>query len=231
MQRRTDLTGQRFGRWTVIGPSARTGAYKRWLCRCECGQQRRVIADNLERGRSTSCGCHLAEILRHRTMTHGQSNTPEHAAWRRMHSRCYNSRVPSFPCYGGRGISVCRQWHGADGFIRFAHDMGQRPSSRHSLDRIDNNGNYAPDNCRWATMREQALNRRTANIIEANGVRRHLTEWATMLGASVETIRGRLRRGWSPEEAVTAPPFAHGGRGRHALCASTKQVTREQLRA
>lgn len=219
MPKRIDLTGQRFGRLLVLGYAGCTDE-ARWNVRCDCGVLKTVGGKSMREGGTVSCGCYHRErtglIGRTRNVRHHGAHRgrfeSEYIVWSGMLTRCNCPTQPSYPRYGGRGISVCERWSGRDGFAHFRVDMGLRPSPRHSLDRIDNDGNYESGNCRWATASEQAMNRRTAHIIEANGVRRHIGEWANELGVSVTTIYGRLRRGWSPALAVTTPPAIWGGR-------------------
>lgn len=153
-----DLTGQTFGKLTVVGRAESQKAEARWHCTCICGGSTTTTGSNLRRGRTTSCGCAVAEFNRRTRTTHGGRGTPEYEIWCSMIKRCENPNHHAYARYGGRGIAVCPQWR-AD-FAAFLRDVGHRPSPELSLDRIDNDGDYEPGNVRWATAQQQAANRR-----------------------------------------------------------------------
>jgi hypothetical protein len=184
-----DISGSRYGMLTVldIGDIFNSPSRKHvtWNCICDCGNKTTVRLNSLRSGIVRSCGC-----LRGKTVKHGKSKTPEYITWARMKDRCLNEKSKSFGNYGGRGISVCEEW--IDSFETFYSDMGVRPSKNHSIDRIDVNGNYEKNNCRWATIRQQSLNKRTNRYIEFNGAKKTLTEWAESIGITQSSMSERL---------------------------------------
>jgi hypothetical protein len=145
---------------------------------------------------------------------HGGSYTPEYRAWVRMIQRCENSNGPEFPGYGGRGIRVCARWR--DSFEAFREDMGPKPSAGHSLDRFpDQNGDYEPGNCRWATNKQQSRNTRSNRLLTFNGETHCLAEWAAVTGVNSMALRSRLRKGWAVERALTTPVKPYKPRQKH----------------
>lgn len=149
--------GERFGRLIVLSLSHIRKSRRQFVCECSCGVTKTIDAYNLRYGISKSCGCAIKEAVRKRNMVHGDSKSPEHIAWMGMNSRCNSPTNKKYNDYGGRGIAVCERWLSYENFLS---DMGRRPASKHSLDRKDVNGNYTPENCRWATHYEQTMNKR-----------------------------------------------------------------------
>ena len=200
--------GNRHGLWTIIGDKVMVGRLQQYHCRCDCGTVRFVIPADLCTGRSTNCGCVRRKKVGARNFKHGLTHTREYIAWAGMLARCSNPKHVCYHNYGGRGITVCKRWR--ESFTTFITDMGMPPSPKHQVDRIDNNGNYEPGNCRWVTNAQNAQNTRKNVFIECNGERLCLSEWARRIGISIESLRGRLSSGWSEQEAVTTPPLGTG---------------------
>jgi hypothetical protein len=154
-----DMTGKKFGRLLVLERHGTDSDNKAtWVCQCECGNQIITQGKSLRKGFTVSCGCFRVDLVAAKNTTHGKYGTPENRAWNSMKRRCYNSHSKDYENYGGRGITVCERW--INSFENFLSDMGLRPSSQHSIDRKNVNGNYEPSNCKWATPIEQRHNRR-----------------------------------------------------------------------
>lgn len=152
----------------------------------------------------------------HWNATHGDSDSPEYVSWTLMKRRCFNKSDNRYKSHGARGITVCDRWLGESGYDNFLRDMGRKPSSAHSLDRIDNDGMYSPSNCRWATPREQSRNTRRSVLLTVGGVTKPLVQWAEETGIGRSTISCRLSLGWPVEEALTVP-VNRGVKRRHRL--------------
>lgn len=199
--------GDRFKRLLVVACEGRRDGHLFYLCQCDCGAETTQRKDALIHGGSVSCGCYAREAIAKRARKHGMSGaTPEYQAWAHMIRRCHTPTTESYKYYGARGIIVCDRWRLS--FENFYADMGPRPSPKHSIDRIDNNGNYEPSNCRWATTHQQASNTRKNQWLTFRGETKTVSEWTRVLGFPREVIRSRLARGWSVEQALTLPPDA-----------------------
>lgn len=209
MSKLIDLTEQKFGRLTVIvraenkvyGNQTKTA----WLCRCDCGNMVIVCTQELRNGDTKSCGCFSKEETSKRSKTHGKQNTRLYKIWSDMKARCSNPNEISYPNYGGRGISVDSVWmDNFEEFYKWAMLNGY--SDNLSIDRIDGSKDYSPQNCRWATRKEQANNTRRNFNISFNGETHTLSEWSEIVGIRAGTIRERLKQfEWSVEDALTIP--------------------------
>lgn len=189
--------GTRFGRLVTLEPSS--GTAKPVLCQCDCTREKLVprLVHLLE-GRTTSCGCYRREFRATHGLTTQTGGPPsEYIAWASMRARCRRH-----PAYVKRGIAVCKRW---DSFENFYADMGPRPSPHHSLDRINNDGNYEPENCRWATSVQQMRNTSWNRRIEIDGVTRPLSEWCERLQVHYTAVDSRLRAGWKSDDALLTP--------------------------
>ena len=197
--------GQIYGLLTVIGviPGKinKCSGERYVYCKCECGKNSIHKMGNLRNGHTKSCGCYRKNFM----VTHGNcvdhKHTTEYGCWSGLLSRCYNSQHKHFCNYGGRGISVCARWK--DSFENFLIDMGPKPNKNYSIDRIDNNSNYEPSNCRWANKKQQNFNKRTTRIIEYNSVSHTIDEWSEITGINKECLRSRLKRGWSVDRMLS----------------------------
>ena len=202
--RMIDLTGNQYGLLTVLGfdkvvESASGSRQYLWRCRCSCGNATSVGGRNLRSGHTRSCGC-LATVG---VVKHGMFGTPEYQTWVGMLRRCYSVAEPGYQYYGARGIAVCARWKNS--FKCFYEDMGPRPSPKHSIDRINNDGDYEPGNCRWATPVEQNNNRRSLRKLTYKGQTLTIAQWSRVTGLKYQTIRARLNSGWTVEQALTEP--------------------------
>ncbi len=208
--RAVDILGMKFGRLSVIERSGVKSGYVTWKCACDCGSIVVIDGKSLRAKRSTSCGCRSREHARAmglKNATHKRTKTKEYRAWNGMHGRCENPRVPIYPRYGGRGISVCERWKSFENFLA---DMGMAPSKSYQIDRIDNDGNYEPSNCRWATASQQARNRRTNKLFFIDGEMLCACEIAERFAMRVDRLYARLNHGWTIERAVHTPIRRYG---------------------
>lgn len=205
---RKDLTGKRFGRLLCLEAVSRsitpngTSVFK-WRCQCDCGKECNVTGQNLRRGYTRSCGCLLRESVKYGSITHGMRRTPTYKVWAGIIQRCTNPNEAHYKDYGGRGIGVCDRW--LNSFENFLEDMGEKPPGLW-IERTDNNKGYEPGNCRWATIKEQANNKRNNRKITAFGKTQTLAQWSDEIGIGASSISARIMvLGWTPERAVSAP--------------------------
>lgn len=199
-----------FGRLLVLGFKETIGHHRIWYARCKCGNVITVMANQLRTGRTKSCGCLSAETARKKATTHGKSKTKVYAAWMGMKSRCFNPSNDDYENYGGRGITVCERW--VNSFENFLTDMGEPPVGEYSIDRKNNNGNYEPENCRWALPVVQCNNKRNNTVITYDGRSQTKAMWCREVGITQSMLNTRLRRGWSFEKAITTAPAAYEAR-------------------
>jgi hypothetical protein len=205
-----DMTNQKFGEFTVIkfnNTNKKTGAAM-WLCECSCGNQRIIDGRELRRGKTKSCGCLRPTYLKNAKhvsyIKHGLSNTNLFKVWGNMKDRCYNIYHKSYKNYGGRGIIVCEEWLDKEnGFINFYNwTINNGYQKGLSIDRKDNNGNYEPDNCRWATSKEQMNNTRKIRFITIDNETKSMSEWSEISGVNRGVIRARLDRGYQGKDLI-----------------------------
>lgn len=214
MKSQSDLSGLRFGRLHVVAIAAKhtwKSKTSEWVCSCDCGSTTQVQRGRLVRGETVSCGCYGKS----KATKHGLHRSPEYCAWEHMKQRCYNPNSKNYHLYGGRGIRVCAEWF--RDFSIFYADMGPRPSPGYSIDRIDVNEHYKPENCRWATHEQQARNRRSSTLVEVEGKMVSLAEAAEITGISRKTLSTRICRGWTGEKLLSPVAqilsFSHAERG------------------
>lgn len=210
MSKMIDISGQRFGKLLVIrAVDERSNAGKmKFLCRCDCGNEKIIVGGSLRSGNTNSCGCWKAKGASERLKKHGFSRHPSYGRYCQMMSRCYNKDHPEYKNYGARGISVCERWRNS--VEDFINDIGTAPSRSYSIDRIDNNSNYSPENFRWATKKEQSVNRRVVTILEHDGVAMCAADWARRLGMEKKAVLDRIKDGWPVPIALTTPAIKKG---------------------
>lgn len=199
--------GQKFGRLVVVDqyalPTVNGG--RAWICLCECGNYTLLPGYKIYKRLTRSCGCLQRDVAAERTTVHGNFAThrSEYIAWDVMIRRCHDPKHGAYYRYGARGITVCEEWRNS--FDRFLQDMGPKPSPTHSIDRVDNSRGYEAKNCRWATKKEQAWNRKTNTLVTHAGQTKPVSQWAYEVNMPPECLRNRLYYGWSVEDALTFP--------------------------
>jgi len=206
MPRKTIPPGTRFGKLIVLREGKRVKfpcgqSHSTSECQCDCGNMIETLDNNLVRGTTRSCGCLQRQLISERSSTHGYSGSRIYILWSRMHNRCRNPGDKSFPYYGGRGIRVCERWKKFENFIA---DMGEKPHGK-TLNRIDNDGNYSPENCQWSTIKEQNRNSRNNRIITVFGGTGCVSELCERFGVNYRLVSDRLKKNWSAERAFTEP--------------------------
>ena len=193
-----DLTGSKFNNLTVLYRDTITPTNRvRWFCRCDCGVVKSIMGKHIVSGKITSCGCnHLSSITKH-----GRSNTRLYNIFKGMKERCFNPNFKEYEHYGGKGVTICNEWlEDFNNFYYWATHNGYKDTL--TIDRINTDGDYCPENCRWVTYKEQNNNTSRNRFITIDNKTHTISEWSTILGINYSTIISRLRRGWSDEEAL-----------------------------
>lgn len=203
MAKLIDLTGKKLGYLLVIKRLPVKNRRTYWECKCECGKIITKRFDNVRVHSDASCGCigKLKSILA--ATKHNDCNTTEYNTYKGIKRRCFNKKYRGYLNYGARGITMSKEW--ADSYKTFLSDMGRKPSPHHEIERIDNNGNYCKENCRWATRKEQCNNTRANRKITINGVTKNFSEWLCHYNLLDSTVRARLHRGWDIIKSFTTP--------------------------
>lgn len=206
MRRKNDYTGEKFGKWTVIGKAPNhitRGGYpvSMWDCVCECGTRRAVRGNDLRLGKSVSCGCSLAENPAARK--HGAAGSHLYKVYYGMKARCYNPNNKNYKHYGGRGVEICEEWRSFEAFAEWADKSGYAEGL--TIERKDVNEGYCPQNCCWITQKEQTRNKRNTVYITAQGETKTLLEWAKQLNVPASMLKARQARGWTDEEIISIP--------------------------
>lgn len=200
MSRLHMIAGERFGRLVLLSKITKIKPYSYdWLCQCDCGKKTTVKQVNLRTGNTSSCGCLRIEQLRKVILIHGKTKMQIFKIWSNMIQRCTNPNSTGWKNYGGRGIKVCAMWYS---FINFYRDMGDPPLGL-TLERKNNNGDYNPENCIWASIKKQSLNKRNNRLITFNGITQSLIQWSEQTQIPYWTLHVRFRRNWSIEKALT----------------------------
>jgi len=198
-----NLIDKTFNRLTVISYAGSNKHNKTvWLCRCICGNKVIVTGSHLINGNTNSCGCYQVDRIKEAETTHGQAKagemSKEYKCWANMKNRCYNKKVKQYKDYGGRGIMVCDRW--LNSFDNFFFDMGKMPTDKHSIERIDNNKGYAPENCKWDTKINQARNNRRNRWLEYDNKKMLLSDWAKYFGVHPSAIYCHFKGGKTFEQ-------------------------------
>lgn|SRR5574344_1125675 len=208
-----DYIGKKYNRLTITAIEIKRikgRNYTYAVCKCDCGKICKPRLDYVIHNRTKSCGCYNRELIiaiDKKRKKHGKTNTAEFSIWSAMIKRCYNKNDISYERYGARNIKVCDRWLDKEnGFMNFYKDMGNRPNALYSIDRIDNNGNYESDNCKWSTNIEQQNNKRNNHLLTYNNETHTIAEWSRICGIKPQTIWSRLNRGWTVFETLTNIP-------------------------
>jgi len=203
----SDAIGKRYGRLIINDIESIKDKNGKWfsqaVCSCDCGSQVKSRFSSISRGSTQSCGCLQKERAIACKTTHGSTNTPEWRIWTSLKGRCQNPKNKDYDRYGGRGITIHDSWNS---FKTFISDMGLKPTSKSTIERIRNNEGYGPENCIWASMLEQANNRRSNLLLKVNGEVKTCAQWARIVGVLPGLISNRIKDGWNHERSVLTPP-------------------------
>lgn len=207
---RLNLINQTFGRLTVIDFAYSKEGRSFWKCKCNCGNEKIIIGKDLQNGHIRSCGCLRIETSKKRMITHGATDTRLYNIWTSMKARCETSKKKKFiKDYQNRGINICAEWHDFSVFQKWALENGYKDDL--SIDRIDNNKGYYPENCRWADNFTQANNKRNNHWLTYNNKTQTIAQWSKELGMKYNALNERLRKGWSVERALSTPIMCKRG--------------------
>ena len=208
--KRLDLTNKEYGRLVVLSLAYTKNGRTFWNCKCSCGNEKIILGKDLQNGHIRSCGCLRVEISRSRMTTHGATDSRLYNIWTSMKARCETSKKQKFiKDYQNRGIKICAEWHDFSVFQKWALENGYKDNL--SIDRIDNNGNYCPENCRWADNFTQANNKRNNHWLTYNNKTQTIAQWSKELGMKYNALNERLRKGWSVERALSTPIMCKRG--------------------
>ena len=214
-----DETGNRYGKLLVVEYAGSNGHNALWKCKCDCGNECVKLGIHLRTGHINSCGClHKEQLINRNRRYDVIASRRLYLIWHSMIERCENAKSISYKNYGGRGISVCEEWHDFERFANWANGSGY--SENLTIDRLDNDKNYCPENCKWSTMKEQGRNKRTNRMVTIGGKTCTLSEWCESYEISQVTVQSRLRYGWDIEKAITTPTKAK----KKILCVETNEV-------
>lgn len=206
-----DLTNKRFGRLFVVERADNVNNSTAWVCRCDCGKTKVIQGTLLKKGLARSCGCLRKEIARERATRHSLCGTKLYTTYHNMKKRCYNSRCDHYKWYGEEGKHICDEWLGEKGFDEFSKwALANGYSDNLTIDRIDNNKGYSPDNCRWISAKQNNRNRRSNHNITIKGVTKTISEWCEYLNVPEARVRSRIALGWDEERALTTKKLRTG---------------------
>lgn len=202
-----DLSGRTFGRLKVLRHAEdyvtpKGAKYPRCVCACECGTKKEIIVYQLVSGKVVSCGCYGKAVRLTAALKHGRSRSRIYKIWQAIHQRCRNPNIPRYKHYGKRGINVCERWNQ---FENFFEDMGETYSDDLTIDRIDNDGNYCKENCRWSNYEQQANNTSRTIYLEFENKRKALSVWCRERHMNYAAVLWRIKNGWSATDALTTP--------------------------